>query len=132
MVIVKFEQLHILLNNGKVDEFMQENAKGYEEFVTSNYYQKKWPEFDENIRELIEDQKGFMLPLEQYQMRISGNGKLVSLERIDKEFRGESALLAVDKEENTLYTNRVHLYIPSGSKELVPIRLMVEYGVVKF
>ncbi|WP_026449533.1 hypothetical protein [Aequorivita capsosiphonis] len=132
LTVAKFEQLRQLLNTGKVDEFIEENAKGYEEFVISNYYQKKWAEYDENIREGFADQRGNLLPLEHYQMRISGNGKLVSLERIDKEFRGESALLAVDKEENTLYTNRVYLFMPKGSHTLKPIRLIVDYGIAKF
>ncbi len=131
-VVTKFEYFRNLLNKGKVDKFIQENALGYEEFVITNYYQKKWSEFDENIRELVEDQEGFMLPLENYKMKIYGNGKLVTLERIDTPFLGESALLAVDEKENTLYTDYISLYMPEGTDELKPIRLRVEYGLANF
>ena len=131
-VVAKFEYLHNLINKGNVDKFMEENTVGYREFVITNYYQKKWIEFDENIRELIDDQKGFMLPLENYKMKIYGNGKLVTLERVDKSHLGESALLAIDEKENTLYTNYISLYMPEGSDELIPIRLIVDYTIADF
>ncbi|WP_159090687.1 hypothetical protein [Aquimarina aquimarini] len=131
-VVAKFKHLRNLINNGNVDEFMTENAKGYEEFVITNYYQKKWSEFDENIRELIDDQKGFMLPLENYKIKIHGNGKLVTLERVDRSYLGESALIALDEGENTLYTNYISLYMPEGSHELKPIRLVVDYTIADF
>ena len=131
-VVAKFEYLRNLINNGNVDGFMEENAVGYEEFVITNYYQKKWNEFDDNIRELIDDQKGFMLPLENYKMKIYGNGKLVTLERVDESYLGDSALLSVDENENTLYTNYISLYMPKGSNELKPIRLIVDYTIADF
>lgn len=131
-VIAKFEYLRDLINKGNVDKFMEENTVGYEEFVITNYYQKKWSEFDENIRELVNDQKGLMLPLENYKIKIYGKGKLITLERIDKTHLGESALLAIDEKENTLYTNYISLYMPEGSDELEPIRLIIDYTIADF
>ncbi len=97
MVVAKFQHLRTILNQGKVDQFMEENAKGYKEFVITNYYQKKWHEFDENIRETIGNQKGIMLPLEHYKMKIVANGQLVTLERINLPYKGQSALLAINE-----------------------------------
>ncbi len=132
MVVAKFQHLRTILNQGKVDQFMEENAKGYKEFVITNYYQKKWHEFDENIRETIGNQKGIMLPLEHYKMKIVANGQLVTLERINLPYKGQSALLAINEKENTIYTDYIHLYMPKGKTSLEPIRLNIEYEVAHF
>ena len=72
-MVDKFQHYRKLLNDGNVDQFMAEHKKNFEEFVIANYYQKGWSEYNENIRETIGNQKGIMLPLENYKMKIYGN-----------------------------------------------------------
>ena len=131
MVVDKFEHYRKLLDNGQVDQFMEENKKNFEEFVIANYYQKRWSEYNDNIRETIGNQKGKMLPLENYKMKIYGNGKLVTLERIDINpvFYGRSALVGVWKEKNKLYSDYILLYMPKGKNTLEPIRAAIDYDI---
>ncbi|WP_405266368.1 hypothetical protein [Cellulophaga sp. Ld12] len=128
MLLDKFKYFKKILNDGEITKFMNENSKNYSEFITANYYQNKWDEYEENISETIGNQKGCLLPLENYKMIISGDGKLVTLERTDIKYLGESALLAVNNTKNKLYTNYMHFYMPEDSEELEPIRLRIEYA----
>ncbi len=134
MVVDKFQHYRKLLNDGNVDQFMEEHKKNFEEFVIANYYQKGWSEYNENIRETISNQKGIMLLLENYKMKIYGNGKLVSLERreVNETFYNRSPLIAIDKKENILYSDYVWLYMPKGGTTLEPVRLNVDYTIADF
>ncbi|MDW8850046.1 hypothetical protein SD960_08085 [Flavobacterium sp. MMLR14_040] len=60
-------------------------------------------QIDDNRIETINTFKKIVdvIPLEKYKMRFYGNGKIVALVRIDKDFNGESALQAVLKDEST-------------------------------
>ncbi|WCC43743.1 hypothetical protein PJW08_00315 (plasmid) [Tenacibaculum finnmarkense] len=134
MVLEKFKHYHELLNDGDVDQFMKENKKNFEDFVIANYYQKGWSEYNDNIRETISNQKGKMLPLKNYKIKIYGNGKLVTLERIEinETYYGRSALMAVWEEKNKLYDDYILLYMPKDKNTLEPIRAIIDYDIYDY
>lgn len=130
-VVNKFEELKKTLNEGRIDEFLSENKKGLEEFFVSNYFDmKKENQYKFNIIEGFNGHKDLMQPLDNFEMVICGNGKLVTLERIDKKFRGESPLMSINRKEETIYTDYIFLYMPKGSDFLCPIRLQVNYDAL--
>ncbi|MBC9932095.1 hypothetical protein [Chitinophaga qingshengii] len=61
-----------------------------------------------------------MLPLEHYELRFFGNGKVVGLIRTDDELRGESAMTGVANDKYRIYSLLLHK--PAGSRQLQVIR----------
>ncbi|WP_165750327.1 hypothetical protein [Cellulophaga sp. Z1A5H] len=122
-VFAKFEDLRKLLNAGNSNDFMKELEFRNTEFYSASYFSpSQILAHEENLTATFDKFKNNMLPLEPYTMRILGDGKVVSLERIGK-YEGQGVLVAEDKETKTLYTNYVLLHIPSGKNAFEIVRM---------
>lgn len=121
-VEAKFKQLRDLLNSGKGDLFYNELEVSYKNYHNSRYANDEYrTEFRKNAIETFSEQKGHVLDIDNCFMRIMGDGKVVTLERID-EYKGQGALMAIDKRKKIVYRNYLMLYMPKGTTELKVIR----------
>ena len=130
-VIAYYKKLWEILNKGDVDQWQKLVKKSQEEIAFFNYSDKEYLNkyIKEEKEEIIKD-KGMMAALEDYEMKIYADGRLVCLERsnhtkqvngIDWDIKGESPLIQYGKEGGAA-TFPVKLYLPQGSDEFVIIR----------
>ncbi|MCV6630034.1 MAG: hypothetical protein OIF50_09260 [Flavobacteriaceae bacterium] len=140
-VVAKYQEYREMLHSGNTQAFWKAIDKGLQEEFVSYYYT------EERIQQLYartnfyDLQEDIMVPLEKYTMKLYGNGRLVCLERIDKEefdvpakpysvyFYGQSPLHAyrevpLERDNVSFYYNRIYLMMPVGSEELEIIRLI--------
>lgn len=123
MVVSKFEELRKLLNSGDVAAFMKELKFRNDEFYRADYFTpSQIVEYEANLSATFTKFKNLMLPLDKYRMRILGDGKVVSLERIDK-YEGQGVLIAEDNNTKMLYTNYVLLHMPVGKETFQIVRI---------
>ena len=132
--VVDFHQkIRKILNDGNSEEWMKLIQKRFDEVCIFDYLSEKRIEKDlEEIKEDVEEySKGTMIPLEDYELKLYAEGKLVTLERKThtKEFnnyspldiKGWSPLIS----KGTTYGAAPYpilLYLPQGSDEFVIIR----------
>ena len=132
-VVAYYQKLWRILNNGEGEKYVEVWKKADQELF-SYYYttQERYLKLVENTIEDVEEYcKGTMIPLEDYEMKLYAEGKLVCLERKThtKEFnnkspldiKGWSPLIRKGKKSGAGYYN-VLLYLPQGSNEFVIIR----------
>ena len=132
-VVTYYQKLWHILNNGEGEKYVEVWKKADQELF-SYYYttQERYLKLVENTIEDVEEYcKGTMIPLEDYEMKLYAEGKLVCLERKThtKEFnnkspldiKGWSPLIRKGKKSGAGYYN-VLLYLPQGSNEFVIIR----------
>ena len=130
-VIAYYKKLWEILNKGDVDQWQKLVKKSQEEIAFFNYSDKEYLNkyIKEEKEEIIKD-KGMMAALEDYEMKIYADGRLVCLERsnhtkqvngIDWDIKGESPLIQYGKEGGAA-TFPVKLYLPQGTDEFVIIR----------
>ncbi|MBE7635078.1 hypothetical protein F7642_12165 [Tenacibaculum finnmarkense genomovar ulcerans] len=114
-VLVYYNYLWNLLNDGKMDVFVQEESKiKYLEAAISTYANKK--EYYQMLYDNINNDpktKGNMFPIENYRLAIEGEGRLVKLYRIDKENFNWNVLIRKDKKEKA--STGVRLHKPKGA-----------------
>ncbi len=123
MVINKFEKLRNLLNAGNSNDFMKELEFRNTEFYSASYFNpSQISDYERNLIATFDKFENNMLPLEPCTMRILGDGRVVSLERIGK-YEGQGVLVAEDRETKKLYTNYVLLHIPSGKNVFEIVRM---------
>ncbi len=116
-----YGKIRELLNQGKVDEFLEINKKQYLEMAICLYTEdvtSYWSESERN--ELIQDCKDNMWPLkeEDYSLKIYANGNLVSLERVNT-FKNQG--LIAETETDYWYYSFL-LFKPMGAKNFEIIR----------
>ena len=132
-VVAYYQKLWRILNNGEGEKYVEVWKKADQELF-SYYYttQERYLKLVENTIEDVEEYcKGTMIPLEDYEMKLYAEGKLVTLERKThtKEFnnyspldiKGWSPLIS----KGTTYGAAPYpilLYLPQGSDEFVIIR----------
>ena len=132
-VVAYYQKLWRILNNGEGEKYVEVWKKADQELF-SYYYttQERYLKLVENTIEDVEEYcKGTMIPLEDYEMKLYAEGKLVCLERKThtREFnnkspldiKGWSPLILKGKKSGAGYYN-VLLYLPQGSNEFVIIR----------
>ncbi|MBU3024070.1 hypothetical protein [Zobellia galactanivorans] len=123
MVVLKFEELWKMLNDGDNAGFMTQLKFRNKEFYLSNYFNdEQVAEYETNLSNTYLKHKNNMIPMDNYRMRILGDGKAVSLERLGKH-KGQGVLLAEDEQEKVLYLNYVTLHIPEGKEKLEIVRI---------
>ncbi|WP_108867133.1 hypothetical protein [Aquimarina aquimarini] len=123
LVVKKFTVLRELLNTGKTRDFMGELEFRNNEFFIANFFtNSEKNDYLINLEETFKEHKDKMLPLEDFKLRILGNGRAVTLERINKH-TGQGVLVAEDKSKNILYLNYIILHIPLGKEELEILRI---------
>lgn len=115
----KFEKLRLELDNGDYNNYLKEIDIRNNNYFKSNYYNdSEIQKYMTNATNTLKEYKEKMLPIENYKMVISGNGKLVTLERIDKEYLGDCVLLAKDSSDKVLFLNYITLFIPQNEQNL--------------
>ena len=132
-VVAFHQKIRKILNDGNSEEWMKLIQKRFDEVCIFDYLSEKRIEKDlEDIKEDVEEySKGTMIPLEDYELKLYAEGKLVTLERKThtKEFnnyspldiKGWSPLIS----KGTTYGAAPYpilLYLPQGSDEFVIIR----------
>ena len=132
-VVAFHQKIRKILNDGNSEEWMKLIQKRFDEVCIFDYLSEKRIEKDlEEIKEDVEEySKGTMIPLEDYELKLYAEGKLVTLERKThtKEFnnyspldiKGWSPLIS----KGTTYGAAPYpilLYLPQGSDEFVIIR----------
>ena len=132
-VVAYYQKLWRILNNGEGEKYVEVWKKADQELF-SYYYttQERYLKLVENTIEDVEEYcKGTMIPLEDYEMKLYAEGKLVCLERKThtKEFNNHSPLdikgwspLISKGEKSGAADYPVKLYLPEGSNEFVIIR----------
>ncbi len=122
-VVGFYNHLRDLLHTGKVDEYMQLLNTYYKDVDIFDYINKNKSKKDavEIKQELLNEAKGNMQPIENYKLFIYANGKLVTLERINNDDMGESALRTLEP-DGTEYWYKIVLHKPKGSKTFEIIR----------
>ncbi len=122
-VVAYYERLREDLNKGNVDSYMALLEDFYHETDVAEYLSMSESELQKKeIRvELLQETKGKMQDLENYRLAIYGNGKLVTLERIDEKNKGEPVLRATE-ENGTETFYYVYLHKPNGKEGLKIIR----------
>ncbi len=127
-VLKKFTELRNSLDSGNSSKFLEEIKKCNQDFYKSNYFSKKEiSDYESNLSDFYSSQSGNMLPIEGYKLRILGDGKAVTLERIDNKYMGECVLIAEDPKEKLLYQNYVILHKPQNSDNFEIIRINSKY-----
>ena len=133
-VVAYYQKLWRILNNGEGEKYVEVWKKADQELF-SYYYttQERYLKLVENTIEDVEEYcKGTMIPLEDYEMKLYAEGKLVCLERKThtKEFNNKSPLdikgwspLISKGEKSGAADYPVKLYLPEGSNEFVIIRM---------
>ena len=133
-VVTYYQKLWHILNNGEGEKYVEVWKKADQELF-SYYYttQERYLKLVENTIEDVEEYcKGTMIPLEDYEMKLYAEGKLVCLERKThtKEFNNKSPLdikgwspLISKGEKSGAADYPVKLYLPEGSNEFVIIRM---------
>jgi hypothetical protein len=129
-VVSYYKDLWDILNSGNGEKYIELWKKGDQELVSYDY---EYELSELNLAEIEKIKKyciNNMIPLEDYEIKIYADGKLVSLERKNhtKEFnnksldiKGWSPLIRKgQKAGGSAYG--VKLYLPEGSNEFVIIR----------
>ena len=132
-VVAYYQKLWRILNNGEGERWTKLTQKRINE--TAIFYYESQEENQEAIKNNQQNIEKYctnnMIPLEDYEMKLYAEGKLVCLERKThtKEFnnkspldiKGWSPLIRKGKKSGAGYYN-VLLYLPQGSNEFVIIR----------
>ncbi|MBL4746304.1 MAG: hypothetical protein JKY08_08035 [Flavobacteriaceae bacterium] len=122
-VLAKFTQLRSLLQTGDGAGFVKELAFANKEYFTANYFSEaQQQEYTANLIQTYSDHKGIMPLIENYRVRIMGDGKVVTLENLGKH-RGQGVLTAEFLEEETLFQNYVMLHKPTNSDHFEIVRV---------
>ena len=132
-VVAFHQRARKILNEGNSEAWLKLIQKRFDEVCIFDYFSEKRIEKDlEEIKEDVEEySKGTMIPLEDYELKLYAEGKLVTLERKThtREFnnyspldiKGWSPLIS----KATIYGAAPYpilLYLPEGSNEFVIIR----------
>ena len=132
-VVAYYQKLWSILNNGEGERWTKLTQKRINE--TAIFYYESQEEnqkaIKNNQQNIVKYCTNMMIPLEDYEMKLYAEGKLVCLERKThtKEFnnkspldiKGWSPLILKGKKSGAGYYN-VLLYLPQGSNEFVIIR----------
>ena len=133
-VVAFHQRTRKILNEGNSEAWLKLIQKRFDEVCIFDYLSEKQIEKDlEEIKENVEEySKGIMIPLEDYEMKLYAEGKLVCLERKThtREFNNHSPLdikgwspLISKGEKSGAADYPVKLYLPEGSNEFVIIRM---------
>lgn len=123
-VVNKFNQLRDMLNSGNSSEFLKELSFANKEFFIANYYdENKKKEFLSNLASDFVRQKGLVPPIENYKMRLMGNGKVVALETLSNN-DPQGILTTKDPNNKKIYVTYVMLHKPHNSDKLEIVRYL--------
>jgi hypothetical protein len=122
VVVDKFKQLQGLLNQGQTEAFLKELEFSNNEYFIANYYsENKKYEYLKNLRVDFSLLKGNVPPINNYRMRIMGDGRVVTLETLGK-YEGQGILTTEDTIDKKLYPIYIMLYKPLNSSDFKIVR----------
>lgn len=123
-VVAKYNELREILNSGNSGEFVKELAFANKEFFVANYYnESKKNEFLSNLAKDFSKQKGLVPPIENYKLRIMGNGKVVALES-SSDNDSQGVLTTKDIENKKIYVTYIMLHKPQNSDKFQIVRYL--------
>lgn len=111
-VVAYYNEIHRIINAGDSEEYLKRFEDSNQRKMNAMYYDiEKQKKYKEGLAERVTGSKGFMKPLENYNLVIHPNGKIVTLENND----GGSPLFSVDS-DGRIQTYGVMLYKPKNSE----------------
>lgn len=132
VVVNRFTELRDLLNDGNGNKMYTEVKKATESIFIAEYMDNsEQQEFSTNITDFFASHKGTMLPIENYHIRLMGNGKAVALEYATGKLQGLGILSSEDIEENTRNINYFILHKPKGSEKFEVFRYNSSYTAIE-
>lgn len=130
-VVDYYQRLWNILNNGDGEKYKNITQSRRQEVAIFHYSDIQKLEESINKEKIeIEERKGRMAPLEDYEMKIYGDGKLVTLERANhtkemngkvRDAKGESPLIRNGKIKGVSFFP-IKLYLPKDGNDFVIIR----------
>ena len=130
-VVEYYKNLWNILNNGEGEKYISLWEKADSELIEYDYEYKLNELNNDEIEKIKKYCKNNIIPLDDYEMKIYGDGKLVSLERKNHtmsfnnksplDIKGWSPLIRKGQKAGAS-NYRVKLYLPEGSNEFVIIR----------
>lgn len=118
-VVAFYNYIRELLNNGEVEKTLLEDQQKNNEVAIATYDDPNWYLGEENINDILA-YKNSMLPIENYKMEIFGEGRLVTLIRIDKEFFPWDVIIR--ETPSSWFYSGVVIHKPQGSDSFKIIR----------
>ncbi len=122
-MLAYFSGLRDLLNQGKIDAFQQLCKKEDEELdlVTYTTPEDSKSDYQNNKEKLLRLCPGNMQPLDNYEMKIYGNGKLVTLVIPNGKYKNWNALMSKTPKGRVTSWGAI-LHKPKGSDTFEVIR----------
>ncbi|SHE77807.1 hypothetical protein [Pedobacter caeni] len=127
MVLSRFNELRAILNAGDGTTFMKiiDKAK-HDLFAAERMSVAEQKAYNENLMGYFDAHKGIMPEIKNYQLRIMGNGKAVTLENATAP-KGLGVLTAEDKKDNSRYQNYFILQLPQHGKQFEVFKYSLSY-----
>lgn len=127
MVLSRFNELRTILNAGDGATFMKTIDKAkHDLFAAERMSIAEQKAYDENLTRYFDAHKGIMPDIKNYQLRIMGNGKAVTLENTTA-LKGLGVLTAEDKKDNSRYQNYFILQLPQHGKQFEVFKYSCSY-----
>jgi hypothetical protein len=131
-VVTYYQKLWNILNNGEGKRWGELTQRRRQETLIFHYFKKEELEksMQDEVNKVSKLCKDMMLPLDDYDLKIYGNGKIVTLERKNHteiinsrkiDLKGKSPLMRKAKIEG-IGSYSIKLYLPEGSNDFVIIR----------
>ncbi|MBD8083098.1 hypothetical protein IC610_11805 [Chryseobacterium sp. GCR10] len=120
-VVAFFEEQRLLLNEGKVDEYLQLGLKKDQELIVATYGEDLEYYNSQERKKNILRAKGDMLPLENYTLELFANGRLATLIIASGQYKNWSALLS-KSEKGRVSGWGILVHKPKGSSQFEIIR----------
>lgn len=120
-VLSFFENQRTLLNEGRVEDYLNLGKKKDEEIIIATYDNNRSWYNSEERKENILRAKGDMLPLDNYKLELFANGRLVTLKVASGQYKNWSALLS-KSEKGRVSGWGILIHKPKGSSQFEIIR----------
>lgn len=122
-VLSKFSDLEKILNDGNGKQFMKEIQTAKENlFLSEDMSTDKQKEYSNNLEEYFDSHKGTLSPINNFNLKIMGNGKAVALEYASGKNQGLGILSSEDIPNKTMNVNYIILHKPVGSDKFEVFR----------
>lgn len=117
-VLKFYENLKHAFEHQEGEKYMELISQGFFNGFQANYQNsEQFKEYYDHNKDFINEKERKLEPLENYKLQISGNGKLVSLRRVDGFNKGEGILRFQHKKQGQINTRieDVVLYCPQNT-----------------